>query len=385
MNNNHVTKLECDGKEIILIATAHVSKQSAELVKQVINEERPDSVCVELDEERYQNIQNPKAWENTDIVKVIKSKKVGLLLASLVLGSYQKRIAKKLDTIVGAEMLQGIESARDVGANLVLADRSVQTTFLRIWRKLSLWEKSKLFWSLLFSFEEDTDVSDQDLQEMMQKDMLESAIAGMRQEFPQIGEVLISERDQYLSAKIKAAPGRKIVAVLGGAHVPGVTKELFEIQDLERISVIPEKSRLSKLAAWGIPLLITGLIVYGFALNMQTGLEQLSAWVLWTGALAALFTAVSLGHPLSILTAFVVAPMTTLHPLFACGWFAGLVEAAIRKPTVQDVQNIQSDIFSLKGFFKNRFLKTLLIVVMANIGASLGTLTAGMHMLKTLF
>jgi pheromone shutdown-related protein TraB len=385
VNDEHVTTLEYEGKEIILIATAHVSKQSAELVRRVIAEEKPDSVCIELDEERYQNIQNPKAWENTDIVNVIKSKRVGFLLASLALSSYQKKIAKKLDTTVGAEMIQGIESAKEIGANLVLADRSVQTTFLRIWRKLSLWEKSKLFWGLLFSFEEDTDVSDQDLQDLMQKDMLESAITGMQQEFPPIGEVLITERDQYLAANIKKAPGRKVVAVLGGAHVPGVSKELYQTQDIECISAIPPKSRISKFSGWLIPALITGLIVYAFALNVQTGLQQLSAWVLWTGLLAALFTALSLGHPLSILTAFAAAPITTLHPLLACGWFAGLVEAAIKKPTVQDVHNVQTDILSLKGILKNRFLKTLLIVIMANIGASIGTLTAGMNILKNLF
>lgn len=384
MNDNHITRLEYEGKEIILIATAHVSKESAELVRQVIAEERPDSVCVELDEERYQNIQNPQAWEKTDIVKVIKSKKVGFLLANLALSSYQKKIAKKLDATVGGEMIQGIESAKEIGASLVLADRSIQTTFLRIWRKLSLWDKTKLSFGLLFSFEEDTEVSSQDIKDLMEKDMLESAIAGIRERFPQIGEVLISERDQYLAAKIKDAPGRKVVAVLGGAHVPGVTKELCQTQDIESISKVPPKSRFSKIAGWIIPAIITGLIAYAFVLNVHTGLQQLSAWVLWTGALAALFTALSLGHPLSILTSFVAAPLTTLHPLLACGWFSGLVEATIRKPTVQDVHNIQNDIFSLKGFFKNRFLKTLLIVVMANIGASIGTLTAGMNMVKNL-
>lgn len=383
-NDNYVSRLEYQGKEIILIATAHVSKQSAELVRTVISDERPDSVCIELDEERYQNIQHPEAWEKTDIVKVIKSKKVGFLLANLALSSYQKKIAKKLDTSVGGEMLQGIESAKEIGASLVLADRSIQTTFLRIWRKLSFWKKTKLIFSLLFSFDDDSELSNQDIENLMQKDILESAIADIREKFPQVGEVLISERDQYLAAKIKQAPGRKIIAVLGGAHVPGVSEELFKTQDIERISEIPPKGRLCKLIGWIIPAVIISLIVYAFALNAHTGLQQLSAWVLWTGALAALFTALSLAHPLSILVSFVAAPITTLHPLLACGWFAGLAEAAIRKPTVKDVHNIQSDLFSFKGFFKNRFLKTLLIVVMANIGASIGTLTAGMNMLKNL-
>ncbi|MCX7771828.1 MAG: TraB/GumN family protein [Clostridia bacterium] len=385
MSENNVTRLIYQGKEIILIATAHVSKESAELVKQIIAEERPDSVCVELDEQRYQNIQNPKAWENTDIVKVIKSKKVGFLIASLFLSSYQKKIAKELNTVVGGEMIQGIESAKEIGASLVLADRNIQTTFIRIWRKLSFREKTKLFFSLIFSFGEDAKVSDQDLKDLLQEDILESVLAGIRKQFPKVGEILISERDKYLASKIKDAPGGKVVAVLGGAHVPGVKREIYQTQDIENISIVPPPSRFSKIAGWIIPAAIMGLFIYGFILNFQTGLQQLSSWVLWTGALAALFTAISLGHPLSILASFVVAPITTLHPLLACGWFTGLVEATVKKPTVQDVYNIQTDIFSLKGFFKNRFLKTLLIIFMANIGGSIGTLIAGMDIVKNLF
>jgi len=383
--NENITKLEYQGKEIILIATAHVSRESAELVKQVIEEERPGSVCIELDEDRYSNMQNPKAWENTDIVKVIKSKRVGFLLANLALSSYQKKIAKKLDVPVGGEMIQGIESAKETGANLVLADRKIQTTFLRIWRKLSVWEKAKLHVSLIFSFDEDSEITDKDLQELLQADMLESVLIDMRKQFPKIGDILISERDQYLASKIKDAPGQKIVAVLGGAHVPGVKEEIYRSQDVDRISDIPPKSPVSKIISWAIPATIICLIIYAFVVNVQTGLQQLLSWVLWNGTLAALFTALACGHPLSILTAFAAAPITSLNPLLACGWFAGLVEATVKKPTVQDVMNVQTDIFSLKGFYKNRFLKTLMIVVLVNIGSSIGTFVAGTDIIRNLF
>ena len=215
----NVTTIRVQDKEILLIATAHVSKESAALVKQVIEEERPDSVCIELDEDRYKSIQNPKAWEKTDVLQVIKSKKVGFLLANLALSAYQKRIAKRLHVSVGGEMLQGIQSAKDVGATLVLADRNIQTTFLRIWRKLNLWEKLKLIVTIFVS--EDDDITDQDLQELLKTDILEAVLKDMRKQFPKIGDILISERDQYLAAKIKEAPGKKVVAVLGGAARTG--------------------------------------------------------------------------------------------------------------------------------------------------------------------
>lgn len=383
--NANITKLEYENKEIILIATAHVSKESAELVKKIIEEERPDSVCVELDDDRYNSLQNPKAWENTDIVKVIKSKRVGFLLANLALSSYQKKIAKKLNVTVGGEMIQGIESAKETGANLVLADRKIQTTFLRIWRKLSLGEKVKMLFSLIFSFGEHTEISEKDLQELLQADMLESVLVDMRKQFPKIGEILINERDQYLASKIKESPGKKIVAVLGGAHVPGVKEQIYQKQDIDSISIVSPKSKAFKIVGWIIPAIIIGLIIYGFVGNIQSGLQQLSAWVFWNGGLSALFTVIALGHPLSIITAFIAAPITSLNPMLACGWFAGLVQATIKKPTVHDVLNVQTDIFSLKGFYKNRFLKTLLVVILANVGSGIGTFVAGADIIKNLF
>jgi len=381
----NVVTLDYQDKQIILIPTAHVSRESAELVKRIILEERPDSVCIELDEDRYNSIQNPKTWENTDIIKVIKSKKVGFLFASLVLSSYQKRIAKNLDTAVGGEMVQGIESAKQIGATLVFADRKIQTTFLRIWRKLSFFEKFKLLVSLVLSFADDTEISNKDLQELLKTDMLESVLIDIHKQFPKIGDILISERDQYLAYKIKGAPGKKIVAVLGGAHVPGVKDEIYRSQDVDSISTVPPKNPITKIMGWIIPALLTALFLYAFIVNIQTGLEQLSIWVLWTGILAAIFTTLSMAHPLSIITSLIAAPFTTLNPLLACGWFTGLVEGTMKKPTVQDVNNIPEDIFSFKGFFRNRFLRIILVIFMANLGASLGTFIAGANIIRNIF
>lgn len=381
---NDVTKLNYDGKEIILIATAHVSQESVDLVKRVINEEQPDSICIELDDKRFENIQNPKAWENTDIIQVIKSKRVGFLLANLLLSSYQKKIASKLNVNVGGEMLQGIHSAEETGATLVLADRDIQTTFMRIWRQLTFTGKCKLIFSLIFTFDEDDSIDEDNLQEIFEGDLLESMLADIHKKFPTIGDVLITERDQFLAEKIKNAPGEKVVAILGAAHVPGVSKQIYQKVDLEAINTVPPKKSSSKVIGWGISLIIIGLLIYAFCVNIETGLRQLSVWVLWNSGLSALFTLLALGHPLSILTSFVMAPITSANPLLACGWFAGLVQAHIQKPTVQDAQNIQTDILSFKGFFRNKLLKVLLVVIMSNIGSAIGTFVAGANIIGNL-
>lgn len=380
-----VSRVHVNGKEIILVPTAHVSQASIELVKQVVEEEQPDSVCIELDAKRYENIKNPTAWEQTDLIKVIKTKQVGFMLANFALSSYQKKMADKLGTTPGGEMLQGIKSAETCGAELVLADRDIQTTFLRIWRALSLKEKYNLFVGLFVSGDDDEEIDDKALNEMLQSDTLDGMLADMKEEFPAIGQILIHERDQYLSQMIKRAPGNKVVAVLGAAHIPGILEEINKDIDLTEISTVPAKKSIGKIVGWAIPILIVGLIVYGFVTGFQTGVEQLSAWILWNSGLAALFTALALGHPLSVLTSLVMAPFATLNPLVAVGWFSGLMQATVKKPTVKDLHDVPADIFSLKGFYRNKVLRVFMVVIFANIGGSLGNLIGGLGLLTNLF
>jgi len=385
--SENVTRLQYEDKEIILVGTAHVSEASVTLVQETIAAERPDSVCIELDEARYQTIQDPKAWERTDVSQVIREKRVGFMLAQLVLSAYQKKMSKKLGTRVGGDMIQGIESAKEVGAEIVLADRSLQTTFLRLWRLLGMKEKFKLLFGLMFGEEDDgQEFTEADIQELLKQDMLEGLLGEVKDEFPVIGEVLINERDQYLASKIKTAPGPKVLAVLGGAHVPGVTEELYKTQDIAKITTVPVKKSKLKFLAWIIPITFIVLIAYGFVSGgADLGGQTLLAWWLWNGGLAALGALLVLGHPLSILTAFIAAPLTTLNPFLAAGWFAGLVEAKVRRPTVEDIQNIPVDIFRLKGWYQNRFLKVLAVVIVTNLGSVAGTVVSFVDISRNLF
>ncbi len=376
-------RINYNGKDIILIPTAHVSVESAKLVKETIEKENPDSVCIELDEGRYNSLKDPEKWKNTNVIDVIKQKKVTMLIANLILSSYQKNIAKKLKTKPGQEMIQGMESAEKMGSELVLADRDIQTTFKRIWRHMGFFEKIKLTVSLIFADDEE-EVSEDELSDLIKRDNLENVINDLGKTYPQIANTLLHERDEYLAYNIKNAPGDKVVAVLGAAHTPGVEKEIFKEQDIDELNKIPEKSFGSKILPWIIPVLIVALIVYSFYTSINTGMSQLKSWIIFNSLFAALFSILSLAHPLSILTAFVVAPFTSVNPVLACGWFAGLVEATVRKPTVEDVNNIPEDIFKLKSWFKNKFLKALLVVIMANIGSTIGTIIAGTKIIQNL-
>ncbi|SDH34421.1 TraB/GumN family protein [Desulfosporosinus hippei] len=380
--NESISRIDLYGKEFILIGTAHVSKQSAELVKEVIEAERPDSVCIELDEPRYQTIIEGNKWKETDIFKIIKEKKATLLLINLVISSFQKRLAKQFGINAGQEMIQGAESAKEIGANLVLADRNIQITFSRIWQGVGFWGKVKLLTGIFFSIFDDEDISEEDLEKMKSQDMLNSILNEFTVSFPKLKLPLIDERDQYLAQKIKDAPGSKVVAVLGAAHVPGIKEELKREHDLAKLSEVPAQSKTLKIIGWSIPLLILAVMVYTFIANPAAGIQQTISWVLWTGSFAALGTALAFGHPLTILTSFVVAPITTLHPLIAAGWFAGIVQAYLRRPSVRDFENLSEDVFSLKGFWNNKVTRILIIVTLANLGGTIGTIIGGADVVR---
>ncbi len=381
-NENNVTRICIGDKEYILIGTAHVSRSSVELVKRVIEEEKPDSVCIELDEKRYQTVTEGGKWQNTDIFKIIKDRKATLLLVNLILSSYQKRVAKQFGITAGQEMIQGIQSAKEVGAQLVLADRDIQVTFARIWRSVGFWGKIRLMMEIIYSIFNDEAITEEELEKMKSEDMLKSMLEDYAKSFPRLKVTLIDERDQYLAQKIKDAPGKKIVAVLGAAHVPGVTREIHKEHNLQELTAVPKGSNVGKIIGWSIPALIISLIVYMFISNPAVGAQQSISWVLWTGSFAALGTLLAFGHPLAIVTAFVVAPITTLHPLLAAGWFAGLAQAYVCRPNVRDFEKLPEDVFSLKGFWNNKITRILLVVTLANIGGSIGTLIGGADVIR---
>ena len=382
MTEENITRLHINNKEYILIGTAHVSKQSAEQVKEVIEAEKPDAVCIELDEQRYQSITEGNKWKDTDIFQVIKDKKATLLLMNLAISSFQKRMAKQFGINPGQEMIQGIESAKETGAELVLADRDIQITFARVWGNIGMKGKALLLTQVVGSIFSNEKISEEDLEKMKQQDTINAMLQEFTDHFPKLKKPLIDERDQYLSQKIKNAPGEKVVAVLGAAHVPGITKEIEKEHDLKKLSERPPKSKTPKIIGWAIPIFVLAVIAYTFFMNPSAGLQQAISWFLWNGSLSAIGTIVALGHPLAVLTAFIAAPFTSLNPLLAAGWFAGFVQAYIKRPNVADFERLSDDVHSVKGFWNNKVTRILLVVVFANLGSSLGTLLGGADVIR---
>jgi len=375
--SENIHRIELNNRQIILIGTAHISKKSADEVKEVIESEIPDTVCIELCQARYQAMVDKNRWKNTDIFKILKERKAFLLLANLIVSSYQKRLARQFGVEPGLEMKQGVLSAEKVGARICLADRDIQVTMLRLWRNVGFYGKLKLFFQLMFSLFMGEELTEEDIEKMKSKDMLSAALDELAGSFPRLKSIIIDERDKYLAQKIKTAPGEKIIAVLGAGHIPGIKEEIYKEHDLEELSKVKPASKSTKVIAWMIPLLIISIIAATFSVDRATGIEQVISWVLWNGSLGVLGAALALAHPLAILTAFIAAPISSLSPLLAAGWFAGITEAFMRKPNVEDFENLSEDIQTLKGFWRNRVTHILLVVVFANLGSTIGTIIGG--------
>lgn len=372
-----------NGKEIIIIGTAHISSDSVEEVRQALEELKPDVVAIELDDERYKSMTEKKNWEEMDIVDIIKKKKVGFLFAQMILSSYQRKVAQNLKLNVGEEMSVAIKYSKENSTKLLMIDRSVQTTLLRIWNNLGFFEKMKMSVELISSIFE-TDVKEEDIEALKQGDMLQSALAEVSKKFPKIAETLIFERDRVMAYKLAHASGHRIVAVVGAAHVPGIQKNLTNEDSISELMVVPKKKN-GNLSSWIFPLLLVGLIVISIINSPDMAGDTILRFILINGSLAAFGTLLAGGHPLSILTAFVMAPIGVLSPFLATGWFAGLVEAWVRKPTVEDFMNLQDDLLHIKGYWTNRVARILLVVVFANIFASFGSIFYSLDLINKLF
>ena len=377
MVRDDIHHLTFEDKDIHLVGTAHVSRESVDLVNQVLNEKKPDTVCVELCKSRYESLTQKKTWQEANIFKVIKDKKAFLLLSNLILAYFQKKIGHKLGIKPGEEMIRAIEAAERMDAEVHLADRDIRITLARTWRLMGLWTKIKLLAQLITSAGGLESITEEQIEEMKKRDVLETLLSEIGEELPEVKHILIDERDQYLTHKIRTAPGKNIVAVVGAGHVPGI-KHYWDLPiDIAPLNHIPPRNKIVSALKWIIPLLILALFVLGFfTAGTATTTTMIMWWILANSILAGLGATLAFAHPLTIFSAVVSAPLTSLNPMIAAGWVSGFVEAFVGKPKVKDFESLPEDISSLKGFWRNKITRILLVVVFTNIGSSLGTFVA---------
>lgn len=381
-----VRRIFLDKREIILVGTSHISKESAELVKEVIEKESPDTVCLEWDKTRYNKYMNPDEWSDTDIVQVIKQKKLIVLISSVIYSLIQKHLAKINDSVPGAEFFQAVNSAEKIGAKLALVDRDSQVTFKRFWRLIPL-RKKALFPHAFGKVLEGAEDSKEEMKKLLNSENFEPIFEQLQQTYPELWESFLIERDLYMSTKILNEEGEKIVVVIGQAHLNGVEKNIKENRkaNIEELDGLPPKLWSTRVLESIIPLIIIGLLIYSFVLGMDIGINQIIRWGIWNGGVAALFTVLALANPLTVITSLVLAPLATLLPMVSIGVFSAIVEATIRKPKVHDFQTMDEDLQSIKKIYKNRVLRIFLVFILASIGGTVGNIIGGLDIIKNLF
>lgn len=372
-----VAHVKVGEKDIYLVGTAHLSRESVEDVRTTVEQVHPSAICIELCQARYQAMTQADNWSKMDIFKVVHQKKSTFLLAQLIMTSFYRRLGEKLDIQPGAEMLEGIDLAEKTGAELVLADRNIEITLKRIWGYLRFWDKFKLFMQVTLGLFGGEEIDSSMIEDLKKQDQLEAVMAEFAGKFPEIKRRLIDERDTYLSQEIRKAPGNTVVAVVGAGHVPGIVQQIQTEHDLEPLKELPPKPKWPVVVKWAIPLAIIALLAYGFTKSTETGFENVYIWVLVNGISSAIGAALAFAHPLTILAAFLAAPLTSLNPLVAAGWVAGLVQAFIKKPKVRDLEDLPDAISSFKGFWANPVTRILLVVALSNLGSVVGTWVAG--------
>lgn len=377
-----------DGREFIIVGTAHISRESADLVREVIERERPDCVCIELDAQRYKALSEKARWESLDLKQVIRDKQLSALLANLVLASYQKKLGGALGVLPGTELLEAAAVAREHGIPIALCDRDVRVTLRRAWASMGFFKKLMMMTNLGASLFDSPELGEDELRRLRERDVLSELMRELGEAMPSLKTALIDERDTYLTQKMLEAEGRKVVAVVGAGHVEGILHALADPRevDLSEINTVPPVSPLWKWVGWGIPALIIGaLITIGITKGADVAGQNLLFWVVANGIPCTIGAAAALAHPLTIAAAFFVAPVTSLTPVIGAGYVLAFLQAYVQPPVVKEFEHLTEDIGVASRWWRNRMLRIFLVFILTTLGSLIGTYVGGFEIVKNLF
>ncbi len=384
--NEPLIEIKLKSGTITLLGTAHVSQASADKVKELMATQRFDSVAVELCPSRHNALVNPNALAKMDLFQVFREGRVTMVIANLALGAYQQRLADQFGIKPGAEQRMAIELAQEAHLPLLLIDREISTTLRRVAANLPWWQKWSLFAGLLASLVSRDEVSEADIERLKEGDILEATFSEFAEERKDLYEPLIDERDRYMAARllqeIEQSEHDNLLVVIGAGHMKGITRYIQELEQpaaevIEALDQIPPPSRWPKMIPWLITLLVLSGFVIGFMRSPELGWSLVQDWVLINGGLSALGALIAMAHPLTIVTAFLAAPLTSLNPAIGAGMVTASAEIYLRKPQVGDFSRLRHDTTELKGWFRNRVSRTLLIFFLSTLGSAIGTYLAG--------
>jgi pheromone shutdown-related protein TraB len=378
-------EIDVAGTPVTLLGTAHVSRSSAEQVAALLDSRAHEAVAIELCPSRFDALQHPDRLAELDLMQVFRQGKASMVIANLAMAAYQQRLGEQLGIEPGAEMRMAVSQAERHGLPVVLIDREIGVTLKRTARSLNWWRRAVLFSGLVSSLLSREDVSEEDIEHLKEGDVLETTFAEFAHDRNDLYQPLIAERDRYMAAKLREAaarhPGRPILAVVGAGHLKGIAGHLADGDEpaavLRELEQVPPKARWPRLIPWLIVALVFLGFYLGFSRNPDLGWLLVRDWVLINGGLSALGALIAAAHPLTVATAFVAAPITSLNPTIGAGMVAAAAELWLRKPRVGDFGRLRHDTTTLRGWWHNRVSRTLLVFLLSTLGSAVGTYLAG--------
>ncbi|MFC1689664.1 TraB/GumN family protein, partial [Pseudomonadota bacterium] len=340
LHEQPIRHIHRDGVDYTILGTAHVSRASAEAVKQMASSGDYDAVAVELCQARYDALTAERKWTDLDLYRIIRDGKAGLVMANLALSAYQRRIAEQFGIEPGAEMRAATVAAKEQDIPLQLVDRDLATTLRRSYASVPWYKRMYMMAGLALGMVSSDEIDEEAIEKLKEGDILESTFTEFAEQSPELFEALIAERDRYMASRLREANadavGRKVLVVIGAGHMEGLARHL-ESSDFDpaverkKLEAMPPKSRWPKVIPWVIMLLVITGFVIGFSRSPELGWQLIFFWVVINGGLAALGALIARGHPLTILSAVIAAPLTSLNPTIAAGMVTGLVESWLRK------------------------------------------------------
>ncbi len=377
--------------EYTLLGTAHVSKASVDAVRHLIATRPFDLIAVELDEHRHHSLMRPDDWRSVDLFKIVKDGKAGMLAANLALGAYQRRLAEQFGVEPGAELKAACLEAQARSTPVELIDRDVGVTLKRAYAAVGFVDKFSIVGGLVASAISSDEISEQDVEKLKEGDILTNTFDEFARQSKPLHHALIVERDRYMAARLRAAtkPGQRVLAVVGAGHLAGLARALEgrdpgDTESVEMLRALPPPSLWPKLIGYAVIALLIGGFVWAFSQGVDVGRDLLSFYVLATGGFAAIGALIAGGHPLSIVAAFLSAPLTVLHPALAAGMFSAGAEVWIRKPRVADFEALRDDLKQWRGWWKNRVARTLLVFFLTNACTGIGVYLTGIEFFRRL-
>ncbi|MEX2502232.1 MAG: TraB/GumN family protein [Trueperaceae bacterium] len=422
--------VDVGGVEVTLLGTAHVSRASADEVRERIASGRFDAVAIELDAGRHAALVDPDAMHRTDLFTVLRSGKAGAMAANLALGAFQQRLADQMGIEPGQEFRDAIAAAEAADVPLSLIDRDIGVTLARVYRNVPWWRRIELVGGLIASVLSREKIDEAEIERLKDGDVLEATFAEFAESSKHLYEPLIAERDRYMAARLRqevvtlakrmhptgertpdtatasgsgsgdadreagdeatASPPR-LLAIVGAGHLAGI-RAILEAPPSEppaaeigRLAQRPPPGRVRQIVPWAIVALIVTGFVIGFVRDPDLGRQLLSDWV-WINALGGgLGALAAAAHPVTILGTTLAAPLTSLNPTIGAGFVAAGLELWRRKPSVGDFATLRRDTTRLRGWYANRVARTLLVFLGATLGSAIATWLAGARIATRLF